>query len=141
MRTKIREVITNLPSPKKKLAHICANRGEAVNHLLKNISFKTSTRRLSFLLPHPREHLGVFGINNSITAIDICERQLFFELRARVVSLRIFVRYQRLMARKIAIYFSFLAVNHHFDEARCFDELSRGSVLCLFCASFTSQFC
>ena len=35
---------------------------------------------------------------NSLTAIGGRDRQLFNELRARVVSPRIFVRYQRLMA-------------------------------------------
>jgi hypothetical protein len=44
------------------------------------------------------------------------------------------------MARKIAIDFSFLAVNRDFDEARIVNDVSRESALCLFCASFTSQF-
>jgi hypothetical protein len=76
---------------------------------------------------------------NSFTAIGIGarERQLFYELLWRVFTYRMFIRSQSLIARKIAIDFSFLAVNRDFDEACRFDELSRGSVSCLFCASFT----
>jgi len=47
----------------------------------------------------PRQYLRYLY---SLTAIDGHDCQYFNELRARVVSPRIFVRYQRLMARKIA---------------------------------------
>ncbi len=39
------------------------------------------------------------GLTNSLTAIGGPDRQLFFELRARVVSPQIFVRSQSLIAR------------------------------------------
>ena len=45
-----------------------------------------------------KENLPIFLIN-SLTAIGGPDRQLFFELRARVVSPRIFVRSQSLIAR------------------------------------------
>ncbi len=64
------------------------------------------------------------------------DRPPFNELCARVVSPRMFVRCQRLMARKIAELFS---LNHGvrlFYAACCFDELSRWSILCFLNASF-----
>ena len=64
------------------------------------------------------------------------DRPPFNELRARVVSTRIFVRCQHLMARKIAELFSFNRGGQPFYTACCFDELSRGSVFCLLNASF-----
>ncbi len=64
------------------------------------------------------------------------DRPPFNELCARVVSPRIFVRCQRLMARKIAELFSFNRGDRLFYAACCFDELSRWSVLCLLNASF-----
>ena len=73
---------------------------------------------------------------NSLTAIGGHDRPYFYKLRARVVSLRIFVRYQRLMARKIAELFGLNRGVRPFCAARCFNELSRGSVLCLLNASF-----
>jgi hypothetical protein len=75
-------------------------------------------------------------ILNSLTAIGGHDRPYFYKLRARVVSLRIFVRYQRLMARKIAELFGLNRGVRPFYAARCFDELSRGSFLCLLNASF-----
>jgi hypothetical protein len=45
-----------------------------------------------------------------------------------------------LMARKIAKLFSFNRGIPPFYAACCFDELSRGSVSCLFSASFKKQF-
>jgi hypothetical protein len=77
---------------------------------------------------------------NSLTAIGGHDRPLIYELRARVVSLRIFVRYQRLMARKIAELFGLNRGVRPFCAARCFNELSRGSVLCLLNASFKTAF-
>jgi hypothetical protein len=53
-----------------------------------------------------------------------------------VISLRIFVRYQRLMARKIAVLFGLNRGVWPFYAACCFYELSRGSFSCLLNASF-----
>ena len=64
------------------------------------------------------------------------DRPPFNELLARVVSLRIFVRCQRLMARKIAELFSLNRDVRLLYAAYRFDELIRGSVLCLLNASF-----
>jgi hypothetical protein len=64
------------------------------------------------------------------------DRPPFNELRARVVSPRIFVRCQRLMARKIAELFGLNRGVQPFYATCCFDELSRGSVLWLLNASF-----
>jgi hypothetical protein len=47
-----------------------------------------------------------------------------------------FVHCLRLIARKLAELFSFLAVIRDLDETCIFNDVSRGSVLCLFCASF-----
>jgi len=69
-------------------------------------------------------------------AIGGHDRPYFYKLRARVVSLRIFVRYQRLMARKIAELFGLNRGVRPFYAACCFDELSRGSFSCLLNASF-----
>jgi hypothetical protein len=77
---------------------------------------------------------------NSLTAIDGHDRQYFYKLRAHIVSPWIFVRYERLMARKIAELFG---LNHGvlpFYAACCFNELSRGSVSCLLNASFKDRF-
>ena len=52
----------------------------------------------------------------------------------------IFVRCQRLIARKLAELFGFNRGVRPFYAACCFDELSRGSVSCLFNASFEKQF-
>jgi hypothetical protein len=68
--------------------------------------------------------------------MDGRDRSLFNKLHARVVSQRIFVRYQCLMARKIAELFSLNRGIRPFYAACCFNELSRGSVLCLLNASF-----
>jgi hypothetical protein len=63
------------------------------------------------------------------------ERPLFIELRARVVSRRVFIRCKRLIARKVAADFSFLAVIRDFYEACVSNDVSRVSLSCLFCAS------
>ena len=73
---------------------------------------------------------------NSLTAMGGRDRPPFNELRARVVSPQIFVRCQRLMARKIAELFGLNRGVRPFYTACCFDELSRGSVSCLLNASF-----
>ena len=64
------------------------------------------------------------------------DRPPFNELRAHVVSPRIFVSCQRLMARKIAELFGLNHGVRPFYAACRFDELSRGFVLCLLNASF-----
>ena len=79
---------------------------------------------------------GKNDLLNSLTAIGGHDRPLIYELRARVVSLQIFVHYQRLMARKIAELFGLNRGVQPFYAACCFDELSRGSFLCLLIASF-----
>ncbi len=68
--------------------------------------------------------------------MDGCDHPLFDELHAHVISPRIFVRYQGLMARKIAELFGSNRGVHPFYAACCFDELSRESILCLLNASF-----
>jgi hypothetical protein len=73
---------------------------------------------------------------NSSTAIGGYDRQLFNKLCARLVSPLIFVRYQRLMARKIAELFGLNPGVQPFYAACCFNELSRGPILCLLNASF-----
>jgi hypothetical protein len=75
-------------------------------------------------------------ILNSLAAIGGHDHPYFYKLRARVVSLRIFVHYQRLMARKIAELFGLNRGVRPFYAARCFNELSRGSFSCLLNASF-----
>jgi hypothetical protein len=66
------------------------------------------------------------GHLNSLTAIGGPDRQLFFELRARVVSPRIFVRSQSLIARLTRNDFSLPAVSRNFYEALLIDDVSRG---------------
>ena len=51
-----------------------------------------------------------------------------FELRASLISFRIFVRCQRLIARNVAELFSSNRGVSHFYAARRIDELSRGSL-------------
>jgi hypothetical protein len=53
-----------------------------------------------------------------------------------LVTSPIFVRYQHLMARKIPDLFGLNRGIQGFYAACCFDELSRGPVLCLLNASF-----
>jgi hypothetical protein len=59
---------------------------------------------------------------NRLTAMVAYLRPLFFELRTSLITFRIFVRCQRLIARKLAELFSFLAVACHIDD------VSRGSL-------------
>jgi hypothetical protein len=77
---------------------------------------------------------------NSLTAIGGHDRPLINELRAHVVSLQIFVRYQRLIARKIAEVFGLNRGVRPFYAACCFDELSRGSVSCLLNVRFETRY-
>jgi hypothetical protein len=57
-------------------------------------------------------------------------RPLFFEfeLRTSLITFRIFVCCQRLIARKLAELFSFLAVIRGLNEARHINDVSRGSL-------------
>ena len=55
-------------------------------------------------------------------------RPLFFELRTSLITFRIFVHCQRLIARNVAELFSFLAVIRDLNEARHIDDVSRGSL-------------
>jgi hypothetical protein len=54
---------------------------------------------------------------------------LFFELRASLIRFRIFVRCQRLIARNVADGFLLFFLLTRFNEARCIDDVSRGSLL------------
>ncbi len=72
---------------------------------------------------------------NSLTAIGGPDRQLFFKLRARVVSPRIFVRLQSLIARWTRNDFSLPAVSRDFYKVLLIDDVTRGSKSYLFCAS------
>ena len=73
---------------------------------------------------------------NSLTAIGGHDRQLFDKLLWCLVSSPIFVRCQRLMPRKIAELFSSNRAMSQSYEACGIDDVSRGSVLCLFAVSF-----
>ncbi len=68
------------------------------------------------------------------------ERPLFDKLLWRLVTSTIFVCCWRLIARKLAELFGFNRGIRPFFAGCCFDELSRGSVLCLLNASFGKQF-
>jgi hypothetical protein len=68
------------------------------------------------------------------------DRPLFDELRCCLVSSPNFVCYQGLIASKINKLFGFNPGIQPFYAACRFDELSRGSVLCLLKASFRKQF-
>ena len=67
-------------------------------------------------------------------------RPLFFELRKSLITFRIFVRCRRLIARKLAELFSFLAVIPDLNEARHIDDVSRGSILSLKSYYFCKQY-
>ena len=72
---------------------------------------------------------------NSLTAIGGHDRQYFNELRSTVVSRRIFIRSQSLIARWTRNDFSLPAFLRDFYEAFLIDDVSRGSKSYLFCAS------
>ncbi len=65
---------------------------------------------------------------NRLTAMVAYLRPLFFELRTSLITFRIFVRCQCLIARKLAELFSFLAVIRDLNEACHIDDVSRGSL-------------
>ena len=69
-------------------------------------------------------------------AKDGHDRLLFDKLLRCLVSSPIFVRCQRLIARKIAELFSSNRAMSQFYEACGIDDVSRGSVSCLFAAIF-----
>jgi hypothetical protein len=73
---------------------------------------------------------------NSVTAMDPHERPLFNELLWWLVTLRYFLS----VVRKLALIFGFNRSVPPFYSACCFDELSRGSVSCLFNTSFEKRF-
>ncbi len=66
-----------------------------------------------------------------LTAMDAHERPLNNKLHWWLVTSQMFVRYWRLMTRKIAVLFCFNRGIRPFYAACCFGELSRWSVLCL----------
>ncbi len=73
---------------------------------------------------------------NSLTAKGGHDRPLFDKLLWWLVTSAIFVRYQRLIARKLAVLFGFNCGSGPFYAACCFDALSRESFSCLLNASF-----
>ncbi len=75
------------------------------------------------------------GVFNSLTAIGGHDRQYFNELRSTVVSRRIFIRSQSLIARWMRNDFRLPAVSRNFYEAFLIDDVSRGSKSYLFRAS------
>ena len=72
---------------------------------------------------------------NSLTAIDAHERQRFNELRGTVVSRRVFIRSQSLIARWTRNDLILAAVAPNLYEACRIDDVSRGSKSHLFWAS------
>ena len=59
----------------------------------------TYSRQHDILIPTYIGMSSLYQVLNSLTAIDAHERQLFNELRSTIVSRRIFIRSQSLMAR------------------------------------------
>jgi hypothetical protein len=55
-------------------------------------------------------------------------------------QLQLFCPLVALIARKLAVLFGFIRVIQPFYAACCFDELRRGSILCLLNASFEKPF-
>ncbi len=72
---------------------------------------------------------------NSLSAMNGCDRPLLNQLRSTVVSCRIFIRSQSLIARWTRNDFSLSAVARNFYEAFFIDEVSRWSKSYLFCTS------
>ena len=75
-------------------------------------------------------------ILNSLTAKDGHDRPLFDKLLWCLVSSPIFVHCQHLIARKIAELFNSNSAMSQFNEDCGINDVSRGSVLCIFAASF-----
>jgi hypothetical protein len=65
---------------------------------------------------------------NSLTAMVSYMRPLFFELRNCLITFRIFVRCQHLIARNVANGFLLNRGISHCYEACCIDDVSRGSL-------------
>ena len=98
--------------------------------------------RLSFVHRHKKCPLNapLGGKELQQTAMDAHEHQLFDNLLWWLVTLTIFVHCQRLIAKKLAEFFSFHCGIRPFYTACCFDELSRGFVSCHLSASFRKRF-
>jgi hypothetical protein len=101
--------------------------------------------RIWFLYP-PKQHGGMvqaWVAKKLLTAcllLTLMSVNFFEKLLWGLVTSTIFVRCQRLIARKLAVLFCF---NHNvrlFYAACCFDDVSRGSVSCLLNASFVKRF-
>ena len=106
------------------------NRARRQGFLLDVISHVNWSWRSTLSCGHHEAPLLAF---NSLTATGARERQLFYKLHCWwLVTSPFFVRCQRLMARKIDDLFGLNCSIRCFYVACCFDELSRGSVLCLF---------
>ncbi len=70
-------------------------------------------------------------VKNLITALPLVAHtcaSLQIELRASLITFRMFVRWQRLTARNVAELFSYNCGVSHSYAACCIDELSRGSI-------------
>jgi hypothetical protein len=65
---------------------------------------------------------------NRLTAMVAYLGALFFELRTSLISFRIFVRCQRLIARNVADGFLLFSLATRFNEACRIDDVSRGSI-------------
>jgi hypothetical protein len=72
-----------------------------------------------------------FDAVNSLITIDCHDHQLCNKLLCRLVTPPNVVLFQRFIARENAELFSSNHYNSPFYAAFCFDELSRGSILCL----------
>ena len=72
---------------------------------------------------------------NSLSAMDGRDHPLLNQLRSTVVSCRIFIRSQSLIARWTRNDFSLSAVTRNFYEAFFIDDVSRWSKSYLFCTS------
>jgi hypothetical protein len=79
---------------------------------------------------------NLYHLIHSLTAIGARDHQLFDKLLWRLVTSPICVGCWRLMVRKIAVLFGLNRGVQPFYAACCFNELSRGFVLCLLNASF-----
>jgi hypothetical protein len=76
------------------------------------------------------------GVVTSLTAKDGHDRPLFDKLLRCLLSSPIFVRCQRLIAKKLDEFFSSNRAISQFYKACGINDVSRGSILCLFAASF-----
>jgi hypothetical protein len=65
---------------------------------------------------------------NRLTSMVAYLRPLIFELRTSLISFRIFVRCQRLIARNVADGFLLILLLTRFNEACRINDVSRGSL-------------